>query len=271
MKLLEQWLAVIVAFGVKPVYMLLSLGLIIWLWRFRAADLFALRWGMIFFLVGEAFCAINYLFCAKESHLIEFLHSYGMAVCFSFTVYALLEGMDYRLIKFSSPQERCAALSLCRACFKNADVPCGLKRLFMVITPALIVMTCMMLCSRIEVVVYNTIILGAVYQYSHPVIYQLFEVRYCPLLAVALLMASWLVLIFKRVNPVPPAKVLFAAGVGPMGFGFLRLILFSAYDKNLMWFTVWEEITELLFIVGTVLVLWFFKHGLIASVERTKL
>jgi rhodanese-related sulfurtransferase len=31
MKLLEQWLAVIVAFGVKPVYMLLSLGLIIWL------------------------------------------------------------------------------------------------------------------------------------------------------------------------------------------------------------------------------------------------
>ena len=56
---LEQWLVVITAFGVKPAYMLLSLAWIVWLWRRQAADLVALRWGLAFYLGGEIASAVN--------------------------------------------------------------------------------------------------------------------------------------------------------------------------------------------------------------------
>src|SRR3974390_2584187 len=39
----EQWMVVVVACGIKPAYMLISLLSIIWLWRQRAPDLVALR------------------------------------------------------------------------------------------------------------------------------------------------------------------------------------------------------------------------------------
>ena len=53
----EQWIVIVTAFGIKPAYMLISLGLIVWLWRSVASDLSALSWGLILFLAGESACA----------------------------------------------------------------------------------------------------------------------------------------------------------------------------------------------------------------------
>lgn len=265
----EQWLAVIIAFGVKPVYMLVSLLLILWLWRQPAADLAALRWGLIWFWIGENACSIDFLFFKRASDFWEYLHGYGMAVSFAFVAYAFLEGFDQRVIKFSPEQERCAALSLCRACVKYTDAPCGLRRLFTVMIPALMVLALMPLSAGFQLTSYVTDILGTIHNYYHLASSQLFELRYCPVLAFGLLAASWLVLRFKKDQPVATSKVLLAAAAGPMSFGILRMFFVAGYSDRLGWFDVWEEITELLFVLGAGLVLWVFRHTLFVQPEKS--
>lgn len=260
----QQWLAVIIAFGIKPVYMGLSLVLILWLWRQRATDLAFLRWGLIWFWIGENGCSIDFLFFARGSDFWEYVHGYGMAVGFAFIVYAFLEGFDQRVIKFSPAQERCAALSLCRACTKYVDVPCGLKRLFLVMIPAFFLLALMPLCASFNLTSYDTTIVGSVHNYCHLATSQLFEWRLCPVLAMTLLVASWVTLKFKRHEPVAASKALLAAALGPLSFGMLRMFFVSTFTDNLLWFDVWEEVTELLFIVAIAVVLWVFREALFA-------
>ena len=261
----EQWTAAVTGLIVKPLYTLVSLVLVIVLWRQRTPDLAALRWALLCFFVGENFCAANYIACADRSVAFEYLHSYGMVLCFGLTTYAVLEGIDRRLIRLSDPDARCAALGLCRHCIKHEDVPCGLQRVFLFLIPAAIIVALAPLCAELIPVSYNTAILGAFYNYSHPVVYQVFEVRFLPAVAAALLAVSFAALRFKKRDAVQWSKVFFSAGMGAMGFSFFRLLAFQAYRDNLVWFGAWEEITELLFVLGVGLVLWVFRSVLLAA------
>lgn len=263
--LLEQWLVFSTIIVTKPVYLILSLILIIWLWRRQAADLVALRYGLIAFWLGENACTVNFLVYHGDCEFWDYLHGWGMAVAFSLVTYAVLEGIDQRLIKYSAAKDRCAALGLCRACSKYADVPCGLRRVFTLLIPATIAITLMPLCAGIKEIACNTDILGTHQHFAHTRLQQLFEIRYCPVLASLLLAASWLVLRFKRTDPVALAKVLFAAAVGPLSFGMMRLFMVAAYRDNLAWFDFWEETTELLFVVAVAIILWVFRHSLFAN------
>ena len=258
----EQWAAFASGFVIKPTYMLLALVLIIILRRQRSPDLLSLRWGLSFFLAGEAFCAGNYLFFNSGSYLFEYLHSFGMVLSFGFTAYAVFEGLDLRMVKYGDPAKRCAALGLCRSCIKYAKTSCGLQRVFLLLIPCHAVLALMLLAAEPKVVSYNTEIFGVFYNYSHPAVYQLFEIRYCPVLAVLLFAASFFVLLLKKSNPVPLSKVLFAAGMGPFGFGMLRLVLFAAYQDNLVWFAFWEEVTELMYVGGVAVIFLIFRQGL---------
>ncbi len=259
---LEQWFVVITAFAVKPAYMLLSLIWIIWLWRRHEFDLVALRRGLIFFLGGETACAANYVLFSGNSALTDYLHSYGMVVGFSFIAYAVLEGMDFRLVKYSAANDRCAALSLCRTCIKYADVPCALRKLFSFIIPALITISLMLPCAALNPLSQRINILRSPQEFPAPLWTQLFEGHYCPWISIVLLFVSWGVLLFKKTEPVPVAKIFFAAAVGPLGFGFMRLFLRTAYRENMAWANVWEEVTELIFIIGVGLLLWLFRGAL---------
>ena len=145
-----------------------------------AADLVALRWALIFFFIGENFCAANYIFYTDRSYLFEYLHSLGMVLCSAFATYAIIEGMDLRFMKFSDPQARCAALGLCHRCIKHADAPCGLQRTFMLIILALMAVSFMPFCAPLAAVSYNTKIFGTFYNYSDPIIYQMYQTRFCP-------------------------------------------------------------------------------------------
>jgi len=256
----EQWAAVIAGFVIKPLYMLLSLVLIVFLWRAASTHLVALRWGMIFFLAGEAACALNYLVYGEQSQLFEYFHSYGMVVCFGFTVFAALEALDERLIRYSDPNQRCAAVSLCQGCEKYSDVPCGLKRLFLLGIPALLIVALMPFCASPIPVSYNVTILGSFYNYTHAGVHQLFESRYCPVIALVLLGASLWALACKKDNPVVVSKVLFAAGMGPLAFSLFRTALLTAYRDNMVWFVFWEEATELLFVAVAGGILWIFRR-----------
>ena len=97
MSTFEQLVAVLSGFAIKPTYSVLSLVLIIILWRCRAPDLTALRWSMIFFFVGENFCAANYVLFHETSYLFEYLHSFGMLLSAAFATYAIIEGVDSRV------------------------------------------------------------------------------------------------------------------------------------------------------------------------------
>jgi len=261
--LLQQWQVMLYAFGIKPLYMTLSFLLIVWIWRQKAADMTALRWGLIWFWLGETACSIDYIFYAKTSSFWEYAHGFGMAVGFSFIAYAALEGIDQRLIKFSPRGERCAALGLCRACEKYTNDPCGLKRLFKFTIPALMLVSFMPLTAPFQLNAYRTELLGSPHYYYHMVTSQWFELRFCPLLALLFLTASWLVLLFKRTDPVSVSKALMAAGTGPLGFGIMRMSIVATFSGNQVWLNFWEESTELLFVLAVLLVLWTFRHRLL--------
>ena len=119
----EQWAAVLTGFGVKPAYTLLSLVLVIWLRGRRARDLAALRWAMLSFFVGENFCAANYLIYGEQSLLFEYLHSFGMLLSFGFATYAILEGIDGRVVHFEEREHKCSFVGLCAGCAKYVAAP----------------------------------------------------------------------------------------------------------------------------------------------------
>jgi rhodanese-related sulfurtransferase len=262
MSLVNQWLAVITGFGIKPVHLVLCVLVILWLWPQRAPDLVALRWGLLIFWLGELACSVAFWSKGGWSDFWDYVHNIGNSAGFSFTTYAVLEGLDRRVIKYSAGKDRCAALSLCRACLKYAEVPCGLRRVFSLIIPATILVARMPLCVPLQVVSYQANVLGWVTNYSHTISDQMFELWYCSVLPIALLTASWLVLLCRRQDPVTPAKILFAAATGPLGFGLVRLLVFAAYRNELMWANLWEETTELLYVASVAVVLWIFRATL---------
>lgn len=264
--LLEQLAAVISGFAIKPTYTLLSLIIAIVLWRSKSADLVSLRWSMICFFIGENFCAANYYFFTDKSYLFEFLHSYGMLLAFGFVTYAVVEGIDSRILMLSDPDKRCSAMGLCVKCIKYEDVSCGLRRTFLIIIPAMAIVALMPLFADRHNVSYNTTIFGTFYNYSRRLIYQHFEMQYCPLSAILMFVISLGILIFKKGNPLPMAKIFFAAGAGPLGFGMFRSVLTALYSHNLVWFAFWEEATELMFIVGVCFILWLFRKSLFRMV-----
>jgi rhodanese-related sulfurtransferase len=262
--LLEQWAVVASFFGIKSVYTLLTLAVVVMLWGRRETDLSAIRWAMILFFVGEGCCFLNVMFCFEDSMLLEHLHSIGMVLSLGFVTYGLLEGLDARLIHYSS-DSRCAMMGLCCACDKRSDVECGLRKLFLLLIPATALLALMPLCAEFRPVAYNTRVLGMLHSYRHPVVHQLYELRYLPVLAVVLLAACFLVLWLVERRPVVYSKILFSAAVGAMGFSLLRMVLVAPFSDNQVWFAFWEETTEVLYVgvVGAVLV--FFQRGLLAK------
>jgi hypothetical protein len=99
------------------------------------------------------------------------------------------------------------------------------------------------------------------YTYKHPVVYQLAEIRYYPLLASALFLAASITLWLKQENPLRPSKLLFAAAFGVMGFSFFRFIVFHGFRTRLVWMDFWEEITEFFYIAVVVAILSYFRRS----------
>lgn len=259
----EQWLAVMTGYGIKPLYTILSFIIFVLLWKKKDKELIALKYSMIFFFVGENFCAANYLIFNHESYLFEYFHSLGMVISFGFFAYALFEGIDTYVFHYSDTQKKCALLGLCGQCIQYEDVSCTLQRTFIFLSFAACVVALMPLFAELKMVSYNTVIWKTPYNYSHPVVYQLFEVRYLPIVASVLFACTGLLLLFKKTNPLPLAKVVFAIAFGAAGFSFFRFILFHGYQDHLVWMEFWEEITEFIFIAGVMFILWQFRRSLL--------
>ena len=268
--LIEQWAVTITAFGVKPLYMLLALVVILLLRRSADKDLMALKYAMIAFLAGEGFCTLNFLFFDEGSYLIEYLHGLGMVLAFGLTTFSLFEGIDTRLLKVSAMDKRCTVLSLCSVCIKkDPDAACAAQQLAQYFLVMCMIVCLMPLTVVIRDVAYNTTILGTPYTHVHATVFQLFELRYAPLASLLLYFVSLLVLRYGKSNHILLSKWLFAYGTGFLSFGFFRMIVYSAYLERLGWYTVWEEMLELLYIASCVVVVWSFRKRLLVFAPTT--
>jgi len=260
---IEQHAAVFTAFILKPMYMVSSLLVALLLRKRSEPELRSLKWGMVFFFAGESFCAANYLFTDHhDAHLLEYLHGLGMVLSFGYVAHALLEWVDRYALHYSDPGKKCSLSGFCRQCVKYEGVSCGLQSLFIYLGFAGALIALMPLTAQPYAVSYTTEIWGTIYNYNHPIIYQLAEVRYYPVMASVMFLAAALMLKLKRRNPLQPSKILFAGAVGAFGFSVFRMIVFQVYRDNLFWMDFWEEITEFIYISIVFVILWYFRRSL---------
>ena len=129
----------------------------------------------------------------------------------------------------------------------------------MIAAPCLIAVCAMPLLAEPRPALQKVIILGTPYAYSHPRIYQIFEIRYAPAAAAVFFAAAFLLMLLRQERSFPTAKLFFSGGAGFLAFGMFRLILFSLYNDNLAWFVIWEELGELIFVAALGLFLLVFR------------
>ena len=260
--LYEQALAVLAFFFFKPIYTVLSLAAIIMLWTSRSPDLAALRWAMVFFFVGET--------AARSITLPLERDRIGWSTCTAWGCFWHLASgathcwmaLDRRIIMLSDAKRRCAATGLCGHCIKHADVPCGLRRLFCLLLPLLMIFSLLLPTAGWKDTAYITRIFGTPYVYGHLFAFQMFEDWFCGGAAVLLFAISLAILLVRKQAGIGAAKIFLAAGLGPLGFGGLRMLLGAAYDQNRVWYLFWEEGTELALVTAVCIVLWIFHRRL---------
>jgi hypothetical protein len=265
----EQAAAAMALLWIKPTYMLLSAVVSLYLiLRSKAADLRLLGWSLMVFLIGEVFCAINYIFLRDNSYLAEYLHSYSMAVAFGMAAYALLEGLDQRLVHFSQADKHCALLPVCGQCSKYQPVRCGIHRIAQFMGISLIILAAIPLLAPFNNTAYNAQIGPVIHYYSRPIVHQWVEARFSPSLGI--LLSGLALLIMQRTSHStlhPLAKAFLCAGAGFLGFGMFRVTLGLVYADRLVWAIFWEELTELMFVAAVMFILWIFRRTLLPGVK----
>lgn len=259
----EQMAQVIAGFAIKPLYMLVTLALVVLLWREKAHDLTALRWGLLAFLVGETFCYVNFIFFRDDSYLSEFLHSYGMVAGFAMIFYAALDGIDDRFLHINDLNKRCGALPVCLNCSRYSKMVCRARRIYQLLIPVLALLASLPLFADFSTAGASGSVFGYPYYYARFGVYQFYENRFLPLAAIACFAAAYLPLLLAKTSPLPRLTQIFlSAGLGALSFSLGRLALSRVFASGLMWFDFWEELTELIFVLAIGALLWLFRVAL---------
>jgi hypothetical protein len=241
---------------------LMLLALLLCLPQARTAELNALGWGLAFFFVGEFFCYVNFLAFGDDSYLCEYLHSFGMAAAFAFVFYALIEALEVRLLHLDQLERPCAAVGLCRVCTRQQGLACRARRLYQLAFPTFALLCAIPLTAQTDLRGTTGLVFGFPYFFGRFAIYQLYENRFLPLLALTLFGLGFAGL-WARVRISLPwfSRVCLCAGLGALCFAFFRLALGSIFAPNAVFFTFWEEFTELMFIIGSGLILYTFRRA----------
>ena len=243
----EQQAQVAAGLIIKPAYMIASLAIILILIGQKRRQLVILQYGLVAFLAGEIFCAINFYMYRHESILAEYIHSYGMVLAFGLIFYALLDGWASRFGKSEHSK-----------LFQSAGL------LFRFIAPAAAILTFIPLLTPLNADAYAVTLFGIPYSYTRFDFYLLYERRILPLIPLFAFIAAGIPYLKKGQKPLPPlSKLFFSVGFGTFGFAFFRVALNALFVDNLVWFEFWEEMTELIFIAAVGYVLWSFRNTLL--------
>ncbi len=257
----EQVATVVFGLGVKPTYMLLSLVLVAWLWRARDRGLSTMRRALLVFFAGEAFCALNFAFAKGDSLALEIGHGLGMVGMGALLPWGVIQLFDERVLRYQDPKATCALQRFCAQCWKREPVACGLQRLFLFAAPALalsalIPITAPLLPLRIEVSIFGTPVV-----YGEGLLQQIFELRIYPAAATLLLLVSFALLLPGR-RTFSAAQFPFFAGLGFLTFSLGRFLLYQGFRDAPIWGDAWEEMTELITVLGVGVSLLAFRRPL---------
>lgn len=255
---LAQWMVVAAAFGVKPLYMLLALGLALALRGTLAPSLRLLRASLLVFFAGEASCALNYLAAAGGSEALEIGHELGMLAANALLPYALFDLADRRLLHLTAPASPCLALRFCGRCFKRDPVACGAHRLFLFAVPILALVSLIPFCLPLQSGEVRVAVLGSQVAYAQSLLLELVQFRLLPLLAVASYAAAFALLALGE-RWTRRAAVPFFAALGMSSFALLRFALTRTFAAAPTWADTWEELTELAAIAAVGALLWIFR------------
>jgi len=253
---------------IKPVYMALSVLIILFLWRQKSRDLVLLRWSMILFFLGEAFCAATYLFASGDFDFFEILHGLGMVGLGAFLPWGMVALFDDRVVRVTNQGKQCALQRLCKQCWKQKDVSCGLKRIFLFVASAFAVIALMPLTSPLNPTHIILQVFGSSTHFKFSLLVQIFELRIYPLLASALMLYSLLPL-RGGLSGIQRAQLPFFAGLGFMLYSLFRFFLLTGYRGLPQWINFWEELTELITVIGMGVFLILFRRQLNLTIRRT--
>jgi rhodanese-related sulfurtransferase len=259
--LLVQIVAVASAFIIKPTYMLLSLMVIIALWRRPERDLALIRNSMVAFLAGEGICAVNYIIGETDSG--DLLHGLGMLVMGALLPWGLFRLLDERVLRLSDPESRCVVQRFCGHCWKKDPVSCGVQRLFLFLAPALALLALLPLCAPLQRldVVYQ--VFGNEVRSFKGLEAQFVEFRIYPLIAALLLLITTGLLARGDRAALQRAQAPFFAGFGFMSYSLMRFVFFTCFRRDQpTWIDFWEEATEFMTVGVVCLVLWVFRRQL---------
>jgi rhodanese-related sulfurtransferase len=258
----QQLVAFLSGGVIKPTYMLLALLIVLALRRARAPALRVLRHGVLWFFVGEAFCAINFYFHRPGAvYFIDLLHGVGMVAMSALIPWGLYRLLDDRVLHFSDPAERCVVQRLCGRCWKRDPVRCGPHDLMLLLVVGLAVISLIPLSSDLRPAQVVSTVFGSSVDYGAPIINHLVELRAYPVLGALTLLLTF-VLLWGEPRSVRRAEPFFFVGFGLMAYPLLRSLLVNTFRGELYWSDFWEELTELVLIVAVGALLLVFRRQL---------
>ncbi len=257
----EQVLVIISGCVIKPAYMVLSFILILLLRKNRENDLVLINWSLITFLVGEGFCAANFLLAGGESDLFEILHGLGMVGLWIFLPWGLFRLIDQRVLGFSNPDKRCVMSGLCGKCWKTQNVICGISWMFSyaAISLALIALMPLTAPAKPFKILMTVNDVPTVFTFSALVLF--FELRVYAILGSIMMLLGGIARKFEK-DRFHKSETLFFIGFGFMFYSLFRFVLLACYDGIPQWMNFWEEISELIMISLLVYFLFVFRNQL---------
>lgn len=264
----KQSALVLAVYGIKPLYMLLTLIAAGLTWGEKGSAWITLRASLIAFWLGEFFCWLNILFADDKNLFYEYLHSMFMVFFLGLLFFSIMQIVDKRLLHFTDAQGRCSLIGICKFCMKtqpDSTGKCLLNRFFKWMIPLAAVVALMPLMAAPLNFSFVTRVFGIERTLNHLMPIQWYELRFSPIASIGLMLAGWLVLIWPAktlsnvLNHISISKVLISAAAGFMGFSVMRLAFAAFYRQSMVWFIGWEELTEFLLIFGILVVLWLIQ------------
>ncbi len=260
--ILEQLVICFASFGIKPLYELVSLIIVIKTWHDTDIGVVTLRYGLIAFFIGENACALNYLLFRENSLILEYLHLYGMLVCFSFVCYSALITLDRKILRYSDTTRKCRLQYFCKYCYKYNDVSCTIVKLYQLFAVAMIFVALLPLTSISGGYFVTGNIFGSDVVFGHSLAQQILETRIYPIIAILFFALAWIILQTLKEKGFGWAKTTLSIGLGTIGFSLMRFIVFWGFERNPIWADIWEETTEFLFISAVFYLLFMSRTSL---------
>lgn len=259
--ILSQLAMTIAAFVIKPIYIILSLMIIVLLWKKQEKDFILLRYAMILFFIGENACSANYLISGNASKSLEFIHGLGMVGFYIFLSWGIAVFLDTRIIRYSIEHKSCVFNKLCKICWKHDDTACGLHRIALVVIPALAftsIIPVTMPLRPFEIVM--PVFLSEVLWIKD--FWNLFlEFRVYPILGAIFFILAFLIMLQGKKGFLK-AQLPFFLGMGFMAYSLFRFSLLLTFRENQAWADWWEETTELITVFMVLFLLIIFRKQL---------